>query len=79
MVRKLVRPFLTALVLTATAVSSAAQSAPDTTLQRLEQLALRNNQNLAALEQLWHSAEARVPQAGALPDPILNFNLLNVP
>ncbi|HFE53133.1 MAG TPA: TolC family protein [Bacteroidetes bacterium] len=79
MVRKLLRPFLTVLVLTATAVSSAAQSAPDTTLQRLEQLALRNNQNLAALEQLWHSAEARVPQAGALPDPILNFNLLNVP
>ncbi len=61
------------------ATSSVARGQPDSLLQRLEQLALRNNQNLAALRQAWRAAEARVPQAGALPDPVLSFNLLNLP
>lgn len=40
---------------------------------------LRNNPDLKSTEDQWQAALARVPQAGALPDPTVSFNLLNVP
>jgi len=40
---------------------------------------IKNNPQLKAYRSTWQSAQARVPQAGALPDPMFNLNLLNLP
>ena len=41
--------------------------------------ALANNPSLSALEARWKADEARIPQAGALMDPMVKFELSNVP
>jgi cobalt-zinc-cadmium efflux system outer membrane protein len=41
--------------------------------------ALENNPDLKSMENSWHSDLAKVPQAGALPDPQLSLNLMNLP
>ncbi len=48
-------------------------------LDELVREALDNNPRLQAYKSGIQVDEARVPQAGALPDPILSFNILNVP
>jgi outer membrane protein TolC len=48
-------------------------------LSDLIQELLQNNPNLESGYQNWQASKARVPQAGALPDPILGVNLQNVP
>lgn len=60
--------------------ASLAQS-PDSTMQlsALIQEALEYNPNLQSAQNTWQAAEARIPQAGALPDPLLVFNLMNMP
>lgn len=54
---------------------------PDSTvnLSNLTQEALENNPGLQASQNTWQAEEAGIPQAGALPDPILSFNLMNIP
>ena len=54
---------------------------PDSTMQlsALIQEALENNPDLQSAQNTWQAAEARIPQAGALPDPLLVFNLMNMP
>ncbi len=54
---------------------------PDSILQLtpLIQEALANNPELQSVQNNWQAAEAKIPQAGALPDPVLNFNLMNMP
>lgn len=41
--------------------------------------ALKNNPDLQASHSAWHAAKLRAPQAGSLPDPVLGFNLMNLP
>ncbi len=41
--------------------------------------AIQNNPDLRAAERRWQASLARIPQAGALPDPVVSLNLLNVP
>ncbi len=48
-------------------------------LEPLLQEARQSNPDVQSLEQAWEAARARIPQAGALPDPTISFNLLNVP
>ncbi len=54
---------------------------PDSLVQLpdLIQEGLANNPGLKSGYNLWQADEARVPQAGALPDPQLSFNLMNLP
>lgn len=54
---------------------------PDSTMQlsALIEEALENNPDLQSAQNTWQGAEARIPQAGALPDPLLVFNLMNMP
>lgn len=40
---------------------------------------INNNPDLLASYQNWQADLAKIPQAGALPDPQLSFNLLNLP
>lgn len=48
-------------------------------LAELLEEARSRNPELAAAERLAEAAAARVPQAGALPDPMLSVGLMNVP
>ncbi len=48
-------------------------------LEELIQEAVENNPQLQAGFHNWKSSEVRIPQAGALPDPMLGINLLNMP
>lgn len=48
-------------------------------LQSLIEEALANNPGLQALRHRWEAEEARIPQAGALADPMVKFELSNVP
>ena len=48
-------------------------------LQDLINEAFQNNLELQAIQYNWESDKAKIPQAGALPDPQLGFNLQNVP
>jgi outer membrane protein TolC len=48
-------------------------------LSNLIQELQENNPNLESSYQNWQATIARVPQAGALPDPMLGINLQNLP
>jgi outer membrane protein TolC len=48
-------------------------------LPNLIQEALENNPDLISAENTWQASLAKIPQAGALPDPLLVFNLMNMP
>ncbi len=48
-------------------------------LDRLIQQAQENNAELRAGFNRWKSAESRIGQAGAMPDPVLGLNLMNLP
>jgi len=57
-------------------------SAADEPVLKLDALiveALTNNPSLAALRNRFEAAQERIPQAGALMDPMLRFDLSNVP
>lgn len=66
----------------AVVLAPAAWGAGPATALELEDLieeALANNPSLAALRHRLAAAEARIPQAGALTDPMFKFELSNVP
>ncbi len=69
------------LLLTALATTSDAQEPRSDTLSLREavELALEANPNLQAARLRVDVAAERVPQAGALPDPMLSFALMNRP
>ena len=48
-------------------------------LDQLIARAIANNPQLQSFYSATLAAAARIPQAGALPDPILSFNILNTP
>jgi outer membrane protein TolC len=48
-------------------------------LSLLIEEALAQNPDLQSAQNTWQAQVATVPQAGALPDPVLSFNLLNLP
>lgn len=48
-------------------------------LPDLVQEGLDNNPDVRAAYHRWKANEAKIPQAGALPDPQLSFNLMNLP
>ncbi len=55
---------------------------PADSLLRLPDLVdelLQNNPELQGAFSAWQADQARIPQAGALPDPMFSFNLLNLP
>ncbi|MBN1350041.1 TolC family protein [candidate division KSB1 bacterium] len=56
-------------------------ASPDSTqaLQYLLQEALQNNTALRAYHYAWKSAEANISPESTLPDPVLGFNLMNLP
>lgn len=76
--RQLPLHLLIALALLSTPMAAQPAEAP-LDLQTLIREALTNNPDLQSLENAALAAEARVPQAGALPDPVLSFNLMNLP
>ncbi len=67
--------FLSALVLTAPAQNSESTiSLPDLIAEML-----RSNPELQAYHSQWEAAQARIPQAGALPDPVLGLGVMSLP
>lgn len=64
-----------------TSVGMLLGQSPDSTLHLpdLIEEALQNNPGIQASYHSWKAAQAKISQAGALPDPTLNFNLLNLP
>jgi len=48
-------------------------------LKQLITEALNNNPRLKAFKNAWQADRSAVPQAGALPDPLLSLTLMNVP
>lgn len=68
-------------ILTLLLIHTGLAQSPDSTLQlsHLIKEAVDNNPDLQSAENTWHTALAQVPQAGALPDPVLSFNLMNLP
>lgn len=71
---------ITLLLLIALFPSLAAQS-PENTLRLPELIreALDNNPDLQSAQNAWQAENAKIPQAGALPDPVISFNLMNLP
>lgn len=68
------------LILFGTSAGLAAQETPgDASLAALLEEAEARNPKLLAAQRSAESAAARVPQAGALPDPVLSFGVMNVP
>jgi cobalt-zinc-cadmium efflux system outer membrane protein len=55
--------------------------APDSLLRLSDLIAegVQNNPDLQASYKNWQANQARIPQAGSLPDPQLSLNLLNLP
>ncbi len=51
----------------------------DIQLPELISEALENNPDLQSANNSWQASEARIPQASALPDPVLSFSLANLP
>lgn len=49
------------------------------TVEQLVSMMEKNNPGLMAAYNKWQAREAVIPQAGALPDPTISFNLLNLP
>ncbi len=67
------------LLLWMTGAAAFAQVSTPLVLDSLVTEALRNNPDLQAAQSRWKASLARIPQAGALPDPVVSFNLLNAP
>jgi len=59
----------------------AVSQVPDSTVELRELILLleENNPQLQSAYQVVEANKARVPQAGALPDPMISFNILNLP
>ncbi len=49
------------------------------TLKSATQIVLRDNPNLAQINARLQAMQAMIPQSGALPDPEISFNALNLP
>jgi cobalt-zinc-cadmium efflux system outer membrane protein len=71
------------VLLTITPVALATEAARETTepltLERAVAIALANSPDLGALSARSSALEAVPPQAGALPDPMLSLNAMNLP
>ncbi|MDT8342709.1 MAG: TolC family protein, partial [Longimicrobiales bacterium] len=63
----------------ALAVASGQASAQDATLETLLAVARADNPAIVAAERAAAAAAARVPQAGAPPDPTVGLGFMNVP
>ncbi len=50
-----------------------------TLLDKISMIALKNNPQLEALYQAMESDSVKTPAAGALPDPVISINLMNLP
>ncbi|RMF58173.1 MAG: TolC family protein [Calditrichaeota bacterium] len=61
------------------APSMLAQDENKLVLSEIIQEALQRNPDLQAAEKRYQAALAKIPQAGALPDPMLSLNVLNLP
>ncbi len=70
--------FLSILILVP--FSSSAQSEkPRLNVDQLVEEALQNNPEILAAKQKWEVFKEKVPQARALPDPMLGFGIINLP
>ena len=52
------------------------QAAEPMTLEAIMQEALRNNREIAALREQWTAMKHRIPQASALPDPMVGYSFM---
>ena len=68
-----------ALALVAGLTAHPARAQDELELPALIEEALANNPGLSVLRHRWAAEEARIPQAGALRDPMFKFELSNVP
>ncbi len=68
-------PFVVAILMNIATV----QAQHILTLDSLKNLVLKANPQVKAMHDAWKAAEEVVPQAGALPDPAISFNILNLP
>lgn len=80
MVRAIFSGTITSLFIMLFSPATSAQS-PDSTLKLPELIreAKENNPDLQSARNAWQAENAKIPQAGALPDPVLSFNLMNLP
>jgi outer membrane protein TolC len=70
--------FLSILILVP--FSSSAQSErPRLNIDQLVEEALQNNPEILAVKQKWEVFKQKVPQARALPDPMLGFGIISLP
>lgn len=74
---RITRTFLMLLLLTGSAMAQ--QSTSAVSLESLIETALQNNPELQAQQRTIEASRTAVPQAGSLPDPKLNLNLMNMP
>ncbi|OGP90413.1 MAG: hypothetical protein A2157_08180 [Deltaproteobacteria bacterium RBG_16_47_11] len=59
--------------------SSAQSEKPKLNVDRLVDEALQNNPEILAAKQKWEVYKEKVPQARALPDPMLGFGIISLP
>jgi outer membrane protein TolC len=59
--------------------SSAQSEKPRLNVDQLVEEALQNNPEILAAKQKWEVFKEKVPQARALPDPMLGFGIINLP
>ncbi len=71
--------FLLGAMFCAGLVAHPAAAQVELDLEGLIEAALANNPGLSVLRLDWAAEKARIPRAGALPDPTLKFELSNVP
>jgi len=78
---KAVKLMLVITVILLSGREPAVSQTTDTTvaLPALINEALENNPNLQSAMKSWMASKSRIPQAGALPDPIISFRVLNLP
>ncbi len=74
-----IRPAAAAGAVSAPQQVASADAADTLRLARAQEMAREANPSLQAARLRADAAEARVPQAGALPDPILSFGFMNRP
>ncbi len=67
------------MLLLLTGSAMAQQSTSAVSLESLIETALQNNPELQAQQRTIEASRTAVPQAGSLPDPKLNLNLMNMP
>jgi len=76
---KLAKAFFLSILILVPFSSSAQSEKPRLNVDQLVEEALQNNPEILAAKQKWEVFKEKVPQARALPDPMLGFGIINLP